>query len=100
MAMDGFVTQNTYRSVARAGMLAHGVLSNEYGTATRHRPFPHEFAAEVQSVGVVHGGKAGMNLFTCTRVNSLACEARMSLAAWAAKTLQTAYINTARAALE
>jgi hypothetical protein len=29
MAMDGFVIQNAYRSVATAGMFAHGVLSNE-----------------------------------------------------------------------
>ena len=73
MAMDGFVIQNTNRSVATAGMCAHGVVSNEYGTATLHRPFPHELAATVQSDGVAHGGSAGMNLLTWMTVNSLAC---------------------------
>lgn len=29
MAMDGFVIQNTKRSVATAGVCAHGVESNE-----------------------------------------------------------------------
>jgi len=29
MASDGFVTQNTKRAVVTAGMLAHGVVSNE-----------------------------------------------------------------------
>lgn len=36
MASDGFVIQNTKRAVVTAGMLAHGVASNEYGTATLH----------------------------------------------------------------
>ena len=64
MAMDGFVIQNTNLSVATAGMWAQGVESNEYGIATLQRPFPHEFAAIVQSDGVVHGGSAGINLLT------------------------------------
>ena len=38
-----------------------------------HRPCPHEFAAMVQSDGVAQGAKAGMNLLTCTSVNSFAC---------------------------
>ena len=80
MASDGLVIQNTNRSVATAGMLAHGVLSNEYGTDTRHLPTPHELAAEEQSEGVAQGGRAGMNLFTCTTVNSLACDVKS--AAW------------------
>ena len=71
--MEGFVIQNTNRSVATAGMLAHGVASNEYGTDTLHWPVPHELAAAMQSDGVVQGGSAGMNLLTCTVVNSLAC---------------------------
>jgi hypothetical protein len=71
--MDGFVIQNAYRSVDTAGVCAHGVESNEYGTATRHRPFPHEFAAMVQSDGVAHGGRAGMNLLMRIIVNSFAC---------------------------
>lgn len=54
-------------------MLAHGVLSNAYGIATLHCPVPHELAAELQSDGVVHGGRAGINLLTCTTVNSFAC---------------------------
>jgi len=72
MAIDGFVTQNTNLSVATAGMCAHGVESNEYGTATLHRPLPHELAATVQSDGVAHGGSAGMNLLMCITVNSFA----------------------------
>ena len=73
MAMDGLVIQNANRSVDTAGMCAHGVESNEYGTATLHLPFPHELAATVQSEGVAQGGRAGMNLLTWITVNSLAC---------------------------
>jgi hypothetical protein len=73
MAMDGLVIQNAKRSVATAGICAHAVESNEYGMATLHRPRPHEFAATVQSEGVAHGGRAGMNLLTWMTVNSLAC---------------------------
>ena len=65
--------QKTNRSVATAGICAQGVESNEYGTATLHRPLPHELAATVQSEGVVHGGSAGMNLLMWMTVNSLAC---------------------------
>ena len=37
--MLGFVIQKAYLSVTTAGMLDHGVESNEYGTATLH-PVP------------------------------------------------------------
>ncbi len=66
------MTQNTNLSVATAGVCAHGVESNEYGIATLQRPFPHELAAIVQSDGVVHGGRAGMNLLMWIMVNSFA----------------------------
>jgi hypothetical protein len=73
IAIDGLVIQNTNLSVATAGICAHGVVSNEYGTDTLHLPFPHELAETVQSDGVAHGGRAGMNLLTWITVNSLAC---------------------------
>ena len=70
MAMDGLVIQKTNLSVDTAGICDHGVESNEYGTATLHRPLPHELAATVQSDGVAHGGRAGMNLLMWMTVNS------------------------------
>ena len=94
MAIEGFVIQNTNLSVATAGICAHGVESNEYGTDTLHRPFPHEFAATVQSDGVAHGGRAGMNLLMWMMVNSLACVCiRVVYCSHIVKTQQT-YINT------
>jgi len=72
MAMDGLVIQNAYRSVVSAGMWAHGVASNAYGTATLQEPAMQDLSTDLQSLGVTHGACAGMNLLMSTIVNSLA----------------------------
>ena len=80
MAMDGFVIQKAYLSVATAGMFTHGVESKEYGTATL-QPVPdmHDCSDSQHLSLVAHGFRAGMNLLTGMMVNSFACGTRVSL---------------------